>query len=164
MMGDNLHEGHRNRLKKRFAEHGLGSFTDIEAIELLLFYALPRRDTNELAHRLLRNLGSLRAVMEADATVLAKVPGIGENAAQLIRLVAELNRRYLLSARGTKKIISNSREAGEYLLPLFTYQTDEIVYFMSLDSKSMVTQCHGDAVPCCHGDPLPWRHSAPLPW
>ena len=56
----NVHEGHRDRLKRKFRDHGLGSFTDVEALELLLFYAIPRRDTNELAHALLAHFGSFR--------------------------------------------------------------------------------------------------------
>ena len=90
---ESIHKGHRERLRQRFYEHGLDSFSDIEALELLLFYALPRRDTNELAHALLRSFGSFRAVMEAKMTDLMQVEGIGENAACLICLVAELGRR-----------------------------------------------------------------------
>ena len=51
-----VHDGHRERLKQSFIEHGLDAMNDITALELLLFYAVPRRDTNELAHRLLDRL------------------------------------------------------------------------------------------------------------
>ena len=53
-MSENIHAGHRSRLKAQFREHGLEGFTDIEALELLLFYAIPRADTNALAHALLK--------------------------------------------------------------------------------------------------------------
>lgn len=136
-----IHEGHRARLRGRFTEHGLDSFTDIEALELLLFYALPRQDTNELAHKLLDGFGSFRAVMEADLADLTKIGGIGENAAALIKLVTALNRRYMLSRRQNGAAVNSSKDAGEYLLPLFAYETDEVVYALCLDSKSEVTRC-----------------------
>ena len=55
----NIHEGHRARLRKRYAQHGLDNFDDVNALELLLFYTIPRRDTNEIAHALLERFGSL---------------------------------------------------------------------------------------------------------
>ena len=65
-----IHDGHRQRLRDRFIEYGMESFTDIEALEILLFYAVPRRDTNALAHALLDHFGSYRGVMEADFDAL----------------------------------------------------------------------------------------------
>ena len=59
-----MHEGHRARVKKRFLEEGLDHFSDIQALELLLFYALPRVDTNPIAHGLLDRFGSLSQVLE----------------------------------------------------------------------------------------------------
>ena len=78
-----MHEGHRQRLKKRFLEEGLDGFTDVQALELLLFYAIPRADTNPAAHALLEHFGSLSQVLEADPGELTKVPGVGESAALL---------------------------------------------------------------------------------
>lgn len=140
---DNLHKGHRERLKSRFAEHGLEPFSDVEALEILLFYALPRCNTNEIAHRLLERFGSYRAVMEADATELATVKGVGESAAQLIVLVRELNRRYLQSDRsGGKKPIQTSEDIIAYIQPLFAYCTDEEAYAVSLNVSGRVIRCH----------------------
>ena len=59
-----IHDGHRDRLKERFATEGLDNFTEVQALELLLFYCIPRKDTNELAHRLLARFGSLSHVLE----------------------------------------------------------------------------------------------------
>lgn len=138
---ESIHKGHRERLRKRFSEHGLDSFSDIEALEMLLFYALPRRDTNELAHALLGRFGGFRAVMEASAADLAQVDGIGENAAYLIRLVAELGRRYMTAGRSPGRQIRSSVDAGEYFLPLFAYESSELVYVMCMDSGGMVRHC-----------------------
>ena len=115
-MSDNIHAGHRERLKERFRENGLKAFSDVEAIELLLFYALPRCNTNEIAHNLLNRFGSYKAVMEADISELKLVQGVGENAATLIRLVSETNARYLSSQRsGGKNVLRSTEAAGEYL-------------------------------------------------
>ena len=82
-----LHDGHRQRMKERFARHGLDSFAEHEALELLLYYAIPRRDTNELAHTLLDRFGSLERVLLAPREELMKVPGVGEGAALLLTRV-----------------------------------------------------------------------------
>ena len=68
-MTDTIHAGHRDRLKQRFLEQGLDGFTDIQVLELLLFYSIPRQDTNPVAHRLLDHFGSLSQVLEASPSV-----------------------------------------------------------------------------------------------
>ena len=90
-----VHDGHRSRMKERFRGHGLENFTDKNALELLLFYAAPRRDTNGMAHALLERFGSFSAVLEANEQELLAVPGIGENAVTLLRLIPEVSRRHL---------------------------------------------------------------------
>ena len=141
-MSENVHEGHRKRLKEKFRAHGLESFTDIEALELLLFYAIPRADTNELAHALLRRFRDFRGVMEASLSEMEQVPGIGENAATLLRLVTDLNSRYQrqASTRGTR--ICSSADAGTFLLPQFDYRDREYSVLLCLDSAGRVIDCH----------------------
>jgi DNA repair protein RadC len=95
-MMTNPHEGHRSRLKARFLTEGLDSFSDHNVLELILFYALPRMDTNEIAHALVNRFGSYRAVFEASVEDLCTVPGIGVHAATLIKLFVPVARRYLL--------------------------------------------------------------------
>ena len=60
---ENIHQGHREKMRQRFLKSGLESFADHEALELLLYYAIPRRDTNPIAHRLMERYGSLTAVI-----------------------------------------------------------------------------------------------------
>ena len=88
-----IHDGHREKMRRRYMESGLEGFADHEALELLLFYAIPRRDTNPIAHALINRYESLSNVLNAPVEELASVEGIGENAAVLIRLVSQLNQK-----------------------------------------------------------------------
>lgn len=136
-----VHDGHRERLRARFAEHGLESFNELNALELLLCYAIPRRDTNELAHRLLDAFGSLSGVFQASMQELTSIPGIGENAAALILMVPQIVKKAHVSKAKETKIIRNSTDAGNYLLPYFLDEQDEIVMMLCLDNKRAVICC-----------------------
>ena len=136
-----VHDGHRERLRARFAEHGLESFNELNALELLLCYAIPRRDTNELAHRLLDAFGSLSGVFQASMQELTSIPGIGENAATLILMVPQIVKKAHVSKAKETKIIRNSTDAGNYLLPYFLNEPDEIVMMLCLDNKRAVICC-----------------------
>ncbi len=136
-----VHDGHRERLRARFAEHGLESFNELNALELLLCYAIPRRDTNELAHRLLDAFGSLSGVFQASMQELTSIPGIGENAAALILMVPQIVKKAHVSKAKETKIIRNSTDAGNYLLPYFLDEQDKIVMMLCLDNKRAVICC-----------------------
>ena len=136
-----VHDGHRERLKSRFFEYGLESFNDLNALELLLFYAIPRRDTNLIAHGLLDKFESLEGVFRASKQELCEVEGIGENAAGLILLIPQMMKKSMVSA--TKKIcyINNSDDAGAYLVPRFMGEQDEVAYMLCLDSQRRLIKC-----------------------
>lgn len=136
-----VHDGHRERLRARFAEHGLDSFNELNALELLLCYAIPRRDTNEIAHRLLDAFGSLSGVFQASMQELTSIPGIGENAATLILMAPQIVKKAHVSKAKETKIIRNSTDAGNYLLPYFLDEQDEIVMMLCLDNKRAVICC-----------------------
>lgn len=136
-----VHDGHRERLRARFAEHGLESFNELNALELLLCYAIPRRDTNEIAHILLDAFGSLSGVFQASMQELTSIPGIGENAATLILMVPQIVKKAHVSKAKEIKIIRNSTDAGNYLLPYFLDEPDEIVMMLCLDNKRAVICC-----------------------
>ena len=111
-----VHDGHRARMKKKLLENGEQSFADHELLEVLLYYAIPRRDTNELAHRLMEQFGSLQGVLSASPQELACVQGMGEHAALLVKLVTMLRRR---AAQDTKeKILNSVDKCGEYFTAL----------------------------------------------
>lgn len=137
----NVHEGHRERLKKLFMEQGLDCFEDHKVLELLLFYALPRRDTNPIAHELMNHFDSLEAVFDAPAEELAKIPGMGDSAVSLIKLIPELGRRYAICKTPPDKLIDSSEKAGTYLVPRYMYERDEVVYVMCLDAANRLLCC-----------------------
>ena len=137
----NVHEGHRERLRRSFLENGAQSITDIQALELLLFYALPRRDTNVTAHLLLQRFGSLDGVFAASAEDLCEVEGVGEYAAALLLLVPELMKKARISKARELRQIRNSEDAGQYLLPFFMNEQDEVAYLLCLDNKRAVICC-----------------------
>ena len=137
----NIHEGHRERVKKRFLEYGLENFDDVNALELLLFYALPRRDTNALAHALLDRFGSLAGVLDASAEELMSVDGVGENAAGLLRLIPAVSRRYVVSKTPAAEPVDSPTKAGRYFVPRFLYETDEVVLALLLDARRRPILC-----------------------
>lgn len=136
-----VHDGHRDRLRDRFREHGLDSFNDLNALELLLFYAIPRRDTNEIAHALLDHFGSLHAVFEASEQELCAVPGVGLQAATLLRLLPQVMRKSACSKAVNIKTIRTTAEAAKYLIPRFLYEQDEVILLLCLDSQKRVITC-----------------------
>jgi len=136
-----LHEGHRSRLKNQFRQEGLDGFTDVQVLELLLFFCIPRRDTNPIAHALLDRFGSLHQVLEAPLHELEKVDGIGEQASTLISLTRQLARRYGVSQVRVEKILNTTARCGEYLKPFFLGKRDEEIYLLSLDAKCKVLGC-----------------------
>ena len=136
-----VHDGHRERLKKKLLEQGLDVFDDHNVLELLLFYSMPRIDTNPLAHELLNTFGSLEAVFEAPAEELSKVSGIGENTVTLLKLIPEVSRRYIIDKNKFDDILDSTKKAGEYLAARYMYERDEVVYIVCLDSKCKVICC-----------------------
>lgn len=133
-----MHNGHRNRLKERFLKEGLDSFEAHNVLELILFYAIPRKDTNETAHRLLDTFHSLSGVFEASYGELLKVEGVGPSAASLIKMFPDVMRKYSVDKEKNLKIIETTEDAGKFLLPLFIGRSDEIVVLVCLDCKRKV--------------------------
>lgn len=136
-----MHEGHRARLKKQFADRGLDGFTDVQALELLLFYAIPRVDTNAIAHRLLDHFGSLSQVLEGSVEELQKVDGVGQNAALLLTMIPQLARAYMVDRTQGAKILPTLEDCAQYLVPRFFGRKTETVFLLCLDAKCKVLCC-----------------------
>lgn len=136
-----IHDGHRQRLWERLESEGLDNFTDIQALELLLFYCIPRQDTNALAHELLRRFGSFSQVLETSPEELKKVKGIGDKAAKFLNLIPAVSRYYTVDRMNTPKILKTMDGCKDYLAAHFGGRSNETVFLLCLDAKCKVLCC-----------------------
>ena len=136
-----IHDGHRQRLKERFLQEGLDHFDELYVLELLLFYCIPRKDTNPIAHSLLERFGSLTAVFGASLEELQSVPGITRNAATFLSLIPQVSRYYGVKRAQTGQILRTIEQCGRYLVPYFYGRENETVFLLCLDAKCKVLCC-----------------------
>ena len=136
-----IHDGHRERLKERYRQEGLDNFDEVNALELLLFYCVPRQDTNPIAHRLLDHFGSFTRVLEAPREELEKVPGVGKNVATYLKFTMDMMRYYMTKNQNEVEILNDMNEVGNYLLPRFLGRDKETVFLLCLDGKCKVLCC-----------------------
>lgn len=137
-----LHKQHRQRMKKRYLEQGLDSFEPHNILELLLFYGIPQKDTNPLAHELLNHFGSLSEVFDAPYEELCSLKGMGENSAVLLKLIPDLCRAYSID-RAVKEHepLDNVSKLVAYISPYFLGRTMEEIYLLFLDSALCPIRC-----------------------
>ncbi len=142
-----IHDGHRDRMRERFRKESFSSMQPHEILEMLLYYSVPRKDTNPLAHALMDKFGSLSNVLEANEEQLLEVDGITKNSATLIRMMLPLYAAYKRDAADTKKL-ENPSSCGEYLVDYYTGVQVEKAVVLSLGNNCRVLGC--DVV--CEGD------------
>lgn len=133
-----IHDGHRRGMKEQFLKQGLSGMRDHQILELLLFYAVPRRDVNPLAHRLVEHFGSLAGVFHATYDQLLEVDGVGPNTATLLLLVPAASARYLEESASVDGQIMATWQLRELLSPLFFGLRDEAAYLVCMDGKNKV--------------------------
>jgi DNA repair protein RadC len=129
-------EGHRERLRERFQRSGLQGFHDHEVLELLLTFAIPRRDVKPLARELMTKFSTLAAVFDAPLEHLQEVDGIGGAASILISLIPQLVGRYQQDRWTHTEIFASTREALAYLASLFGAERNEVFYLLALNSRN----------------------------
>lgn len=127
-------KGHRNRLKLRFLTQNSDDMDDTRLLELLLTYALPRKDTYPLAAELIVRFGDINGVFSADINELCSIDGIGQNTAILIKIVPTINRKCHLAAKN-RKVFKTSESIAENFCKLFFGMTSEKLVLMSFNSK-----------------------------
>ncbi len=136
-----IHDGHRDRMRERFFHEGMDHFSEYEVLELLLYYAIPRKDTNPIAHGLIDHFGSLAQVLDASVEELEQVSGISRNAAVLIKLVTEMGRMYMVKRAEENKVLRTIKECGDYLKPYFFGRVNETVFLLCMDARCKVISC-----------------------
>ncbi len=140
-MSECLHDGHRARLRARFQKEDGGAFESHELLELLLFYAIPRRDTNALAHRLLERFLTLDGVLSASIDDLMKVDGVGLNAATYIKAINALHRAREQEQRKSYHRYDTVAKIKDFLIPLFSGYGEEHLYMLLFDAKMRMLDC-----------------------
>lgn len=132
------HDGHRERMRQRARETDMRGFQPHEVLEFLLMYAIPRRDVNPLAHKLIERFGSLSGVLDARPEELMQVPGVGENAATLLSSLVSVFSAYQRDRWRKRPCLSSRKEAGEFCTALFSRQKVESVAIVCLDVHKAV--------------------------
>ncbi|MBR2636913.1 MAG: DNA repair protein RadC [Oscillospiraceae bacterium] len=135
------HQGHRRRQKERFRQTGFVGFEPHNILETLLFYSIPQRDTNNIAHELMTRFGSLSAVFDASYEDLLQVKGISENSATLIKMIPQLANAYLNDRNATGTVMDSVEKVGAFLLNKYVGVTNERIYLLCLDSKLKLINC-----------------------
>ena len=132
----NIHKGHRERFKKQVTLNGIDSLSEHQVLEYLLFFGLPQKDTNELAHRLIDKYGSLVGVFQATYDSLKEEKGLGDNTASLITLIPMLF-KYIEKSRFNDRqlVFKNVAQIVQYMIPRFYNTTHEILYILTFDNR-----------------------------
>jgi DNA repair protein RadC len=130
------HDGHRDRLRERFAEAGAAALADYELLELVLFRTIPRRDVKPLAKALIAHFGTLPEVLNAPPRRLSEVPGIGPSTALDLKLIAAVNERALRAALKSREILSSWSQVLAYCTAAMAYETREQFRILFLDKRN----------------------------
>ena len=129
------HGGHRNRMRERFIKEGLDNFEEHNILEMLLFYAIPQRDTNELAHSILDRFGSLEAVFDAPVEELVRVDGVGEHTAMFLHMFSTLTDVYI-EDRKQYEIISTTGGIIDFIIKKLAVMQSECLMIVFIDNKN----------------------------
>lgn len=138
---NNPHENHRARVRETFRKAGVEGMPDHNLLELILFYSIPRKDTNEIAHRLIETFGSLNAVFNAPYERLMDVEDIGESSALLISMIPGICRRYIEGNEAKKTTLYDIEDVKKYIASKFYGCKTEVFYMLCLDAVGNLINC-----------------------
>ncbi len=136
-----MHEKHRERMRARYLKEGGRSFADHEILEMFLYTAIPRCDTNLIAHRLLKRFGSIKNLLMADLEELIEVEGVGEKTAFSIMICLDMLRRFQKGDEREKPVYTHISDVVTYLYPLFLGATRETLYLMLFNNRMNLLDC-----------------------
>lgn len=128
-----IHDGHRERMRKRIEEYGVESLQDHEILEFLLYYCVPRKDTNEIAHKILDSFGSLSEVFNASVERLQKIDGISYNTAIFLSSLSGISRKYTSNKSG-EVYINTVEKCVNVMRPIMSTLTREEIHMLLRDS------------------------------
>jgi len=136
-----LHKQHRQRLKKRFQESGLENFEPHVILELLLFFGVPVKDTNPLAHSLLNEYGSIANILDAPFEILKNHTGVGEHTATLLKLIPQIASIYMIDKQEIGEFCDTPEKLQEYFAPKFIGKTVEVIFIAGFDDQLRIITC-----------------------
>lgn len=134
----NLHKDHRSRMREKVVKNGFDSLADHEKLEYLLFYSIPRVNTNPTAHLLLEKFGSFAAVLDAPESELLKIDGIGQTSVNFLKLLPQVASYYINSPRVNVKRFSGWKDIFEHLVSSYIGVTEECLRLICLDDKNNI--------------------------
>jgi len=140
---ESIHSGHRIRLREKVKNRGLKTLSEHEILELLLTYAIPRKNTNPIAHNLINRFGSLAKVIDADYFDLSKVDGMGESSALFINVLSSVIKEYKeRKAQEENVIIKTTNEAIKYFRQSFSVEGNEFMHFICLSKMGKIVSAY----------------------
>ncbi len=136
---ENVHTGHRQRLKSKVKENGLKSLSTHEAVELLLTYTIPQKDTNHLAHTLLNEFGNFANILDASYENLCKVKGVGAETALFLSTLPSYVELYKSSKlENRNSTLRHTQDCVDYFRANFEVRSREYLYFVLLNKLKRV--------------------------
>lgn len=139
---DHSHNFHRKHMRERFYEVGFKGMADHNVLEMLLYFGIPRKDTNDIAHELIKTFGSYADVFEANRHDLMKVKGMTETAACLIKMVIPFYGRYIENLNKREPSPIEPEAVAEYLRPKYHEGScRERVFVLCYDNSDHMITC-----------------------
>ncbi len=135
---ENVHAGHRKRMRAKVLENGFSGMEDHEMLEVMLYNVIARGDTNPIAHRLIKRFGGIKGVFDTPINELTAVEGVGEKTAQYINFLGQFIMEYNKRIAKPRRFILGSIQTEVYLHELFRHQKRESMYMFCLDIKSKI--------------------------
>jgi DNA repair protein RadC len=148
MASSHPHDGHRDRLRKKFVENGLGCLEEHEILEMILFYSVPRKNTNELAHKLIDKFGSLAKVLDADIDLLTETDGVSFNSAVLLKMLPSVFRFYAKQNNDKAFSFQEIEALSQFCINQYIGETEEVLKVIYLDHQCRLISC----VEICRGN------------
>lgn len=136
-----IHNGHRGRIRERYLHSGMADMQDHEVLELLLTYAIPRKDVNPIAHELIHRFGSLSKVLDAPVRELEQINGMGASSALYLHMMTDVFRQYALDRVKPCETYDTVVKVGEYARALFVGENEEKAYVMLFDNGMHMIDC-----------------------
>ena len=142
MAKKSLHDGHRRRVKDNVLENGFSQLEEHKLLELMLFYSIPRGDTNELAHLLIdKTYGSLEGVLNASVESLQRVKGVGESTAIMLATMGEIYRKISRTPKPVRRVYKSTDALKRLTLSQLEGREGEGVVLFCFDENRKLTRC-----------------------